>query len=249
MLKSPNYIHFRVQWQLLGPEAPGQRFEKRLFQDFWATLGKDPVVGEYDDFSYRVDRCELASARPSHREDVKAFSKVLYTNDQLTVVEEWAEISASEFGKKLVSILNAWFRHFPNTCAITERCWLRALVAPVHSKDSRQFIGNRILALGGKLQSSLAEMPNRVGFTIGCERSHEGRRMGIDTKVNSWRDNQSVWIEVSGAAPLTPPINAAQTERARTLFATCKDFLEREVIGLLESSDSKPEAEAKGEDK
>lgn len=241
MTKSPTYIHFRVQWQLLGPESPGQRFERQLFQDLLATLNADRRLGGYDDFSYRPDRCELAKVRETETPAggvVEAFSKVLYENDRLTVVEEWAEMSTEEFARKLADILNAWFKHFPQTLAVIQRCWLRALVSPSHCADSRQFIGDLVLRLGEHLKRTFDQMPHQVGFTVGCQRSWDNQPVFLDTKVYSWRDNRSVWVEVGGMSPLAPPINATAVDRAQMLFAKCKDFLEGEVIKLLHRFDT-----------
>ncbi len=238
MLKSPTYIHFRVQWQLLGPESPGQRFERQRFQDFLATLNADPLCGDFDDFSYRADRCELAKVRESRSAGVQAFTKITYANDQLTVVDEWADAGATEFSDRLVGILRSWFKHFPNTMSVMQRCWLRALLQPMHYRDSRVFIGDRVLNLGRHFAGTFVQMPHQVGLAVGCLRPWDQQQVIIDTKVNSWRDNISVWIEVAGTSALAPPINTTNPERAQVPFTMCKEFLENEVIGLIERFDT-----------
>jgi len=215
------------------------------------TLNGDPTAGDYDDFSYRPDRCELAKLRESHAKGVQGFSKVLYQNDRLTLVEEWAEVSAEEFGRKLVGLLNAWFRHFPQMFAVIERCWLRALLQPQHFPDSRDFIGNRVLGLAQHLQGNFAVMPYKVGFSVACGRPWgQQHPLVIDTKVNSWRDNRSVWVEVGCTTPLSPPINSTNVDRAQLPFSKSKDFLESEVVNLLEGLDNEigptGNAESKG---
>jgi hypothetical protein len=240
MIHSPNYIHFRIQWQLVGRDSPGLRFPREQFQSFWADVNKDSNAGDYDDFIYRPDRCEMAKLRGEHATGGQAFSKIVWANDQLTVVEEWTECSAHEFGKRLISILSLWFRHFPTTAAVIQRCWLRALLQPTHFSDSREFLGNYVLHLKECLEGSFEKMPHQVGFTVSCARSSGDNPIIIDTKVNSWRDTPSVWVEVSGTTVLPVPINAANADKAQLHFATCLDFLEREVVGLLSKADEKP---------
>ena len=240
MIKSPNYIHFRIQWQLMGPNSPGLRFERQVFQDFWNDLRTDPLASDYDDFSYRPDRFELGKLRGDQPRGGQAFSKILYENDLLTVVDEWADVSADEFAQKFTRILSTWFKHFPQTLAVIQRCWLRALMEPRHFEDSRQFLGDRVLGLGGKLQASLHRMPHQVGFTFGCTRDVMNSSLLLDAKVNSWRESRSVWTEVAGVVPLRAPMNATNVETAQVPFAACKDFLEGEVIGLLTKFDEQP---------
>lgn len=243
MITSPTYIHLRTQWHLLGPESPGQQFEKQRFQEFFAALNTDTTIGDYDDFSYRPERFECAKQRVGHPKGAQGFSKVVYANDQLTVVEEWAEISAGEFERYFTGILRAWFKHFPETLAVAQKCCVRALQQAQNYDNSPEFLGNKVLRLGDHLADSFIDMPHQVGFTAGCVRPLGDQRLVIDTKVNSWRDNRSIWIEVAGSIALQPPINATNPESAQRPFTECREFLEREVIGLLKRFDQPPEAE------
>lgn len=244
MRQTPTYIHFRVAWQLLSPEGPSPRFEREPFQKFMQKLN-DSGIGDYDDFSYRPERCELAKVRGSHPMGGEGFSKVVYAAGQLTVVEEWAAISSDEFKKKFAGILRIWFEHFPRTVAVIEHCWLRALIQPTHATDSRQFVGDRVLNLGPRLHETFSKMPHQIGFTVSCERDCEGgSKLLIETKVNSWRDNRSVWVEVSGSAPMRVPVNAVNPAAAEQPVTVCMSFLEREVVGLLQACDTEGAPEA-----
>jgi len=239
MRETLTYIHFRVSWRLLGPDAPAPRFERKRFEEFMRRLNADSRIGDYDDFSYRPERCELAKVRGSHPTGGQAFSKVVYAGGELTVVEEWADIAADQFKDKFAGILRTWFDCFPETVAVIEQCCLRALVQPTSTDDARDFVGNRVLKLGDRLQQTFSAMPHKVGFTVSCTRSFAGgEQLLIDTKVSSWRDQRLVWLEVAGNAPMRSPINAANLAAAEQPVTMCRTFLENEVIRLLTHFDA-----------
>lgn len=237
MKSSPNYIHFRVQWQVLGPESPGQRFERKEFQRFFEKLNANERFGGYDDFLYRPDKCELVKARGTVPQGGQAFSKVVYGNDALSVVEEFAEYSTQEFAQHLKIVLDAWFGCFPQTVIVLQNSCLRALITPLNHDNSLSFLGDDVLKLRSVFQSKLDQMPQKVGFTFACQRKYGSVPLTLEAKVNSWRDRRSVWIEVNGAAPMAQPLNAANHDQAEALFGKCRQFMEEEVVPLLDDYD------------
>jgi hypothetical protein len=237
MIQSPNYIHFRCKWQLLGPDSPRQSFERRTFQDLMNALNDPPDPIDFDDFSFRPGRCEMGKFRGNRPEGGAGFRKLIYGNDQLTLVEEWADISADDFQRTFVRVLSNWFKLFPTTVIIAQTCCLRALVQPVSIADSRQFLGGQVLGIGPAIQKTFKDMPFKVGFTVTVPRQIENNQLVIDTTVNSWRDNRSIWVQVNGSSPMAPPINATNPETAKVPFGHCKDFLETEAICFLNEYD------------
>jgi hypothetical protein len=237
MKPSLTYVHFRVQWQILGPESPGQKFDREAFQKLFERLNQDRTFGGYDDFLYRGDRCELAKPRGSVAGGGQAFGKVAYGNDILTIVDEWSDASTNEFCQKIKMHLDAWFVCFPSTLAVVQTCWLRALATPVHYEDARQFLGDAVLSLGESFQQKFSAMPHTVGFTFACQRQQPSGPLDFESRISSWRDRRSVWIEVRGVAPLNPPVNAAKHDQAELVFDHCRRFLEDEVVRLLEAYD------------
>lgn len=242
MLQSPTYIHFRSQWQLLGPESPGQSFDKRCFQDLMRALNEPPEPIDFNDFSYMPDRgsCDMGKRKgTTPKGGGLGFTKLTYDNDQLTLVEEWADITADEFKEKFVKVLTNWFRFFPNTVIIAQNCCLRALVQPAIFSDSREFLGDQVLKIGEPIRNSFKTMPFKVGFTVTVLRPIQNYQLIINTSINSWRDNRSVWVQVNGSSPIAPPINASNPETANAPFEYCKDFLETEAICFLSEFDKK----------
>jgi len=237
MLQSPIYIHFRNQWQVLGLDAPGQWPERNSFQDFMNKLNQAPNETDFDDFSYRGNRCELGKLRGIGPEGGESFRKLVCTSNQITLVEEWAETTADAFKHELVGILDAWFALFPNTAIIAQKCCLRALVQPVNFPDSRKFLGDRIMNIGTPMERTFKGMPFKVGFTFTCQRLMRGYNLYIDTTVNSWRDNRTVWVQVDGVYPMEKPINATNTNTTEFPFEDCKSFLETEVLSFLSQFD------------
>lgn len=233
MNPSPTYIHYRIQWQVLGPESPGQRFEREKFQKFFDHLNADRHFGGYDDFSYRADRCELVKSRGTDARGGQAFSKVVYQADSLSMVEEWTEHSTDEFAQKIKVVLDDWFKCFPETLAVVQSCWVRALVLPIHVVDSRDFVGGAVLGLKPVLCSKLSEPPYKIGFTLGCRRRFGAVPMNLECIATSWRDNRSVWIEVRADTPLEQPLNATKHDQAETVFGRCTGFLKDEILPLL----------------
>lgn len=203
-----------------------------------SKLNEEPICADFDDFSYRSDRCEMGKLRGNHPQGGLAFSKLVYHNNQLTVEEEWADLSADEFKEKFCNILRAWFELFPNTVAVSQNCSIRALIQPSAVPDSREFIGSQILRLRETLTDTFTQMPYKIGFTIGCVKQIQKHHLFIDTTVNSWRDNKTVWVEVNGASPMERPINVTNPEVAKQPFEMCKTFLEKEVVNLLNTFDT-----------
>jgi len=237
MLRSPNYIHFRNQWQILGLDSARQWPDRKSFQKLMNQLNEAPIDADFDDFSYRPGRCEMGKLRGSPSEGGVAFSKLVCISNQITFVEEWAEITADEFKDKFVHILRAWFDLFPNTAIIAQKCCLRALVQPTRFADSRKFLGDRIMTIGAPMQQTFKGMPFKVGFTFTCLRESQGYNLYIDTTINSWRDNKTVWVQVEGTYPMEKPINATNPEKAKFPFEDSKSFLEGEVISFLDHYD------------
>jgi hypothetical protein len=210
-------------------------------------LNQGPIQADFDDFSYRPARCEMGKQRGGPPEGGAAFSKLVCLTNQITVVEEWAEITAEEFKDKFVKILEAWFALFPNTAIIAQKCCLRALVQPAKFRDSRNFLGDRIMRIGPPMEQMFKSMPFKVGFTFTCLRKTEGYNLFIDTTVNSWKDNQRVWLQVDGTYPMEKPINASNPEIAKFPFEDCRSFLESEVISFLNQFDQAEESTSGGE--
>lgn len=249
MNPSPRYIHYRVQWQVLGPDSPGQRFDREKFQKFFEQLNSNRDFGGYDDFSYRADRCELVKSRGSAQTGGPAFSKVVYTPDSLTVVEEWTDHSTEEFAQKLKIVLDAWFGCFGETLALVQSSIVRALFEPRQVNDSRVFLGGRVLGLQPAFDSKLHGPVQKVGLTLGCERRFGEVPMTVECVATSWRDNRSVWMEVKAVTPLEKPLNAASHERAEAIFGRCVAFLTDELLPLLLYYDQKQEGANPGDSK
>lgn len=247
MKPSPTYIHYRVQWQVLGPESPGQRWERKKFQQFFEELNANREFSGYDDFSYRPDRCELVKARGTAPGGAQAFSKVVYDNDALSIVEEWTEESTPEFAQKIKVVLDAWFACFPETLAVVQTCAVRAITEPTSFDDSRRFLGDAVLGLEEGLKSSLQGPLYKVGFTLGCQRQQGMIPMNFECAASSWRDSRSVWTEVRALAPLAEPLNAAKHDQAEVIFGRCVDFMEKELLRLLLYYDGKSEPSGSGE--
>lgn len=249
MKQSPTYIHLRSQFHILGPDSPGQHLERKDFHDLMAKLNGKPVYADFDDFSYTPISCEMGKKRGKNEPGGGlSFSKLTYSDEQLTLVEEWASISASEFADKLIKVLGVWFAVFPMTVSITQKCCLRALTEVISRKDSREFIGNEVLKIGDALNHSFKVMPNKVGFSLSCLRREGIMPYEISANVQSWRDRKSVWIEVNGQKTMPQPLNPTNSDKGRELFNSCVDFLQDEVICFLATFDKRAGGEEGGEE-
>jgi hypothetical protein len=237
MLQSPNYIHFRNQWQILGLDSSGQWPDRASFQSFWSGLNNAPFDAEFDDFSYRPGRCEMGKLRREGQESGPAFTKLVCAPSEVTLIEEWAECTADAFKDKFVEILRVWFEIFPHTAVIAQKCCLRALLQPMTIQDSRSFLGDHVMKIGSSMDKTFKGMPFKVGFTFTCQRKTGDYNLYIDTTVNSWRDNRRVWVQVEGAYPMGKPMNATNPEIAKFPFEDCKSFLEGEVVSFLNQFD------------
>lgn len=238
MLQSPVYIHFRSEWQTLGFDSPGQWPEQKSFQELMNQLNQPSVGVEFHDFSYRPGRCEMGRLRGNHPDGGPAFTKLVCRPNQVTLVEEWTEATPDEFKNGFIGMLRNWFELFPTTAIVAQKCCLRTLIHPTAS-DSRSFLGDRVMAIGHRMQDVFKGMPFKVGFTFTCLRKTRGYNLFIDTTVNSWRDNKTVWVQVEGTSPMEKPLNATNCDSAKIPFEECKSFLEDEVINFLHQCDSK----------
>lgn len=240
MLQSPNYIHFRNEWQFLGLDT-AQWPDRKSFQNLMNKLNEPPVDADFGDFSYRTNRCEMGNVRgdSTETEGGQAFTKLVCAPNRITLVEEWTQSTADQFKDESVEVLKAWFELFPHTAIIVQRCCIRALVQPALVGDSRRFIGDRIMGVGESMNRTFKDMPFKVGFTFSCLRHSDGSQLVIDTTVNTWKDNKRVWVQVEGTQPMPKPMNAANPEAARGPFEDSQRFLEAEVINFLKQYDVK----------
>lgn len=245
MRQSPNYIHFRNQWQVLGLEA-GLLGDRKAFEDLRNSLNTSPADVDFCDSSYRPQRWEMGEIRDGVCEGGQAFTKLVCDPNQITLVEEWTESPADQFKKKSVAILRVWFERFPHTAIIVQRTCIRALLQPAQIGDSREFLGKRVMKMGPAMQGKFQAMPFKIGFTFSCLRQSEDCQLMIDTSVNSWRDNKQVWIQVEGMAPMPKPMNATNPDVASCPFEDCRRFLEEEVIGFLDQYDTKADSDSAG---
>lgn len=241
MQQSPNYIHFLNQWQFLGFEGFGQWPSRETFMDLYNKLNANPVDADLDDFSYSGDRCEMGKLLGEGPEGGKKFRKFVCSVNEITLVDEWVIIPVEDFINKLVNVLKMWFKLFPNTAIIAQRCCLRALVQPSFVEDSRKFLGDRIMKIGEPMKNTFRSMPFKVGFTFTSQRQIGGYNLLIDTTVNSWRDNKRVWIQVNGVYPMDKPINATNPKQTKRPFEDCRSFLEKEVLEFLKHFDNSGE--------
>ncbi|MCP4711645.1 MAG: hypothetical protein GY869_23755 [Planctomycetes bacterium] len=247
MQHSPNYVHYRCQWQIIGPDSPGQYFPRDVFLKLMDTLNKAPVSADFDDFSYRENSCEMGKIRTGETRGKTGFSKLIFKDDQLTLTEEWAVITANEFEKKFLDILKSWFDYFPQTLVIIQRCWIRALLQPVNTVDSRAFLGDKVLRIGERMGEEFKEMPFGVGFNFGCNRGNKDIPLTIETKVSSWQNTPSVWAEIKGSQHMPKPINATSYDEAAKPFQECLKFFEKELIPLLNRFDTPEDEKKNGE--
>jgi len=202
-------------------------------------LNEPPIDSDFSDFSYKPGQCEMGKIRGNHPDGGQSFTKLVCRPNQITLVEEWTENTADDFNNKSVEILKQWFELFPNTAIIAQKCCLRALVQPAVVHDSRSFLGDQVMSIGPQMKSTFKGMPFRVGFTFTCQRKTQGYNLFIDTTVNSWMDNKTVWVQVEGVYPMEKPLNATNHEMSQFPFKDCKGFLEDEVINFLNQYDKK----------
>jgi hypothetical protein len=240
MIQSPNYIHFRIQWQLVYPGTAETLFQGKKFRDLMDKINEDyPLDFSFKDFSDRTPvRCEMANTRRLS-DGREAFSKFIYNNNSIAYIEEWAEISPDEFEQKCNKLLRVWFNLFPQTAIVAQNTCVRALVQPNKFKNSLDFLGDKILNVKQSIHNTFENMPFKIGFTFACPKKQPDCPIPIiiDTSINSWTDNKSVWIQVSSNSPLLPPVNAANIERGTAPVIDSKNFLEDEVLKLLNEYD------------
>lgn len=241
MPHSPVYVHFRSQWQLLTSQGLELRLDRDVLSELWTKLNSKLPDGGYDKFDFAGNRCEMVTPRGETQGRGPSFSKLICAGNEVAIVEEWSQCSSPEFLDKCKDVMKIWFDCFPATLAVVQRVWVRALVEPVTEQDSREFIGNRMLKLTDTMQETFKEMPHQVGFTIGLVRKFPKFQLHLDIKVQSWRDNRSIWIEVMGAAPLNPPINATKPEACGAVIEKVIEALESEVMGLIHKYDQEEE--------
>jgi hypothetical protein len=237
MLQSPNYIHFRTQWQVLGLGAGAQWPGRETFLALMSRLNAPPMQAGFDDFLYRPDRCEMGRVRGDSPDGGRAFTKLTCTAGQITFVEEWTESTVEEYADAAVGILGLWFELFPRTAIVAQKCCLRALVQPSAATDSREFLGAMVMKVREPMQQVFEALPFRIGLTFTCVRNVQAVQLLIDATVNSWRDNQRVWVQVEGTYPMKQPVNAANLDAARFPLADAKALLETEVLGFLNQFD------------
>ncbi|MEY4672310.1 MAG: hypothetical protein RL148_94 [Planctomycetota bacterium] len=167
-----------------------------LVQGIHNTLYRQPLVA-YQNFQVAHDGIHLVNL-PAQPGQVSAAT---FLPDRIVLREELRGISVEDFAARTVNVASLGFQQLGIGSSAAQQFVVRALIAPKHHRDGREFVSRRLLAGGSEAWSAFESSPLSLGIRLSFPPREPGREM-YHVRIETWpQDPRSVWIEVQGVFP------------------------------------------------
>lgn len=176
--------------------------ESATVQSIHNSLYQRDGVG-YQNFQVSKDGIHLSN--PSQTPGT--ISTATYLPDRIVIREEFRPCTVEEFATRVVNVGAASYQFLGVGTSLAQQFWVRTLVNPRHSTDSRAFVAERFLAGGGDALSPFGRKLHSMGlrYTFLAGENQPGM---FNLRVEPWtQDHRSLWVEVVGQ--FTEPVTTA----------------------------------------
>ncbi len=231
MLSEPDYINLYCMVQF-----PPTKFGKDVGRQIYIKLCEEENC-EYEHQEVGESQLLLATRRKGELEKAETVSTVRLTGRQLEINEEFPDIPKEDFGPKVEAICSKCFELARIPLGFFQKVRVRALAQPSSVKDSRVFVGDSMLQLSQReFFRLLTRKPSLVGMRMTFPPLNEQSDF-VDVRIDSWRDNRRVWIQVESQRPLNPPVAASNTDVLSRNVNAVYGFLEEQLTPALNAFD------------
>jgi hypothetical protein len=225
MSYDPRTIAFAAE--ILFPPMP---LRADLVQSVHNALFRQPALC-YHNFQVAHDGIHLANVPQAPGQ----ISSASFLPDRMVVREELRGTTVEDFATRVVNVATAAFQTLGVAASLAQQFCIRSLVTPRHSRDGREFLGNRLLAGSPDGWQALGRPPQSLGvrLTFGAT---EGARDVHQVRIETWpADPRSIWIE--DTCSFTGPLPAAELPQIANLLYDSYRFLTGPVGSFLASYD------------
>jgi hypothetical protein len=209
MSYDPRTIAFAAE--ILHPPQP---LRADLVQTVHNTLYRQPAIG-YQNFQVAPDGIHLTNLPQAPGQ----ISSLTFAWDRLILREELRGTSVEDFATKVVNITTIAFQTLGIASSLMQQFVVRALVAPRHFRDGREFFGQRLVAPGTASWQSFDRPLQSLGVRLVFPPSG-AQRETYHVRIETWpQDQRSVWLETGGSFPV-PTAAADAPQLAEQLLST-----------------------------
>jgi hypothetical protein len=160
-----------------------------------SLYGKDGV--SYQNFQVSKDGIHLSNPGQSPG----TISTATYLPDRIVVREEFRPCTVEEFATRVVNVGRESYEQLAVGTSLAQQFWVRTLVNPRHSRDSRAFVSDGFLSGGTEALTPFGRELHSVGlrYTFLAGENQPGM---FNLRIEPWtQDHRSLWIEVVGQFP------------------------------------------------
>jgi hypothetical protein len=210
---------------------PPQQLRADLVQSVHNALYRQPAIG-YQNFQVAPDGIHLTNLPMQPGQ----ISQATFAWDRLVLREELRGTTVEDFATRLVNVTTIAFQTLGITTSLAQQFVVRALIAPRHHRDGREFLSRKLVAPGADAWQVFGRPLQALGVRLVFP-PHAGGREAYHVRVETWpQDARSLWLENTGshAAPLAA---ADAPQLAEMLFATYR-YLSGPVCDFLAALDT-----------
>ncbi len=192
------------------------------------TLYRQPNLA-YQNFQVAQDGIHLINLPQTPGQ----VSAVTFLPDRIVLREEFRSTTIEDFATRIVNVTRTAFQSLSIPVSLAQQFIVRSLITPRHSKDSREFLTERILGGGSSALDAFGRPLHSAGVRLQFPQTNEHRDT-YHVRIETWhQDPRSVWIENTGsfAQPTTtenlPTLGEQLYATYRFLTGPISEFLSR----------------------
>lgn len=126
------------------------------------------------------------------------ISSVTFLPDRTVLREELRGTSIEDFAARVVNIVGVAYRNLQIQVSLGQQFWVRSLINPQHSTDSRSFVSERMLAGGSEGLAEFGVPLHSIGLRMTFPSTGPEVPL-VNLRIEPWvQEPRSLWLEVVG---------------------------------------------------
>ena len=209
-----------------------QQFEKTQLQELYFDLTQAPNL-DYDNSQFG----QVPLARFYTKPGEKSQSMLAVLNDRMGIMEEWVDISLSDYIAKVATVSDLFMEKFSIDEYRAQSVLMRTTFGLSHYEDSRKFLFDQLCGLEGNILPHF-QRPISSGclkFVLPATPQHEGT---INVSIEPFKESpRELYVEVRSvfAAQHTSLLNSGDLENNIRLT---REFINENVFPFLDQYDT-----------
>ena len=209
-----------------------QQFEKTQLQELYFDLTQAPNL-DYDNSQFG----QVPLARFYTKPGEKSQSMLAVLNDRMGIMEEWVDISLSDYIAKVATVSDLFMEKFSIDEYRAQSVLMRTTFGLSHYEDSRKFLFDQLCGLEGNILPHF-QRPISSGclkFVLPATPQHEGT---INVSIEPFKESpRELYVEVRSvfAAQHTSLLNSGDLENNIRLT---REFINENFFPFLDQYDT-----------